>query len=132
LRRTHALAALLFAVVIPAASRLSGEGRLAWTMFSKTETYRIVITGTRASGETQAIAPTALAVLADAPVSVYLAGADHTRAGVAGARIEPHLAELAALACRLGAYASVAMDLERRPSLDAPVTITRARVRCAP
>jgi hypothetical protein len=123
---------VLGAVVIPAASRLSGEGRLAWTMFSKTESYRISITGTRASGDAQAIAPTALAVLADAPVSVYLAGADHTRAGVAGTRLVPHLAELAALACRLGPYASVAMDLERRLSLDAPVITTRARVRCAP
>jgi hypothetical protein len=123
---------VLVAVVIPAASRLSGSGKLAWTMFSKTETYRIAITGTRASGETQAIAPTALAALADGPASVYLAGADHTRAGAAGALLGPHLAGLAALACRLGPYASVAMDLERRPSLDAPITTTRTWVSCAP
>jgi hypothetical protein len=131
LERAHAIAALLAALLIPAASRLFGSGRLAWTMFSKTATYRLDITGARASGGAQALAPTALAALANGPVTVYLAGADSWRPTAAGPLLRAHLPELAALACRLGPFTAITLELQERASLEAPIRSTTAKVACA-
>lgn len=100
-------------------------------MFSKTATYRLDITGARSSGATQPLAPTALAALANGPVTVYLAGADSFRPNAAGPLLRAHLAELAALACRLGPFAVIAIELQERASLDAPIRSTTAKVACA-
>jgi hypothetical protein len=100
-------------------------------MFSKTATYRLDLTGARSSGAAQPIAPTALAALANGPVTVYLAGAESWRPAAAGPLLRAHLPELAELACRLGPFTAVAVELQERASLDAPIRSTTVKVACA-
>lgn len=129
--RGHAALAVLACVVVPAASRLAGSGKLGWTMFSRTESYRLAITGMKASGARGPVAPTSLAAAAArGPVARYLAGADRWRTIEAGSLLRDHLPELAALACRTGPFVAIDIELSVRADLDAPVETSRGHADC--
>jgi hypothetical protein len=128
-RRLHLIAGVIAIAVVPLASWLDGSGQLAWTMFSRTGQYRLVL---RADGAT--INPTALAAAA-APgaTSLALAGADHFRHhDVWRATLRRHLADVAELACRLRPdAATIVARLEERMRTTDAVSASEVTVRCA-
>jgi hypothetical protein len=121
--------AALACVVVPAASWLDGSGSLAWTMFSGSRSYRLEIAAVAADGSRRALAPSALARFAGTEERPAFVAADTWR-------MMPHrglrlrLAEVAALACRLGPAEEVEATLFTRRSLDAPVETRVERARC--
>jgi hypothetical protein len=128
--RLHVFAGLLVAVIIPAASRLAGSGRLAWTMYSKTQPYRLRLAGTTVQGAVKQIPATSVAALARGHAGVYLAGAEQWRPIAAGPLLRDHLTEIASLACRLEPFVTIQIELLVRPNLDAPAQSTIERVTC--
>ncbi len=130
MRPAHALLAALVCVVLPAASWLDGTGSLAWTMFSGSRSYRLEIVAVAADGSRHALAPTALARYAGTEERPLFAAADTWRMmSYRGIRLR--LAEVAALACKLGPAEEVEVTLFTRASLDAPEVTRVERARCA-
>jgi hypothetical protein len=132
LTRTQLVAAMLLGVVVPAASWLDGSGgALAWTMFSKSETYRLQVNVTDGAGEGHIINPTELGKLASVDLATFLSGSESWRHGPVGAGLEHSLGGLAELACRLpGGSRAVRVRLETRRDLDAPVRVLDVARRC--
>lgn len=129
--RAHGVLALLVGVVLPGYSWLDGSGWLAWTMFSKSETYRIRLVTTDSAGRERLVNPTALAGLAGEQVAPYLSGAEHFRQAPISNAIVANLSGLAQLACRVAPGAVRAgAALDSRKNLDAPVRTTTVEVAC--
>lgn len=129
--RTHATLAVLVALVLPGYSWLDGSGWLAWTMFSKSETYRLRVAVTDRDGRRTLINPSALASGANTQVGLHLSGAEHFRQAPMANAFAGNLRGLGKLACRVvptAARAHVALDSRR--NLDAPVQTTSAEVSC--
>jgi len=125
------LVAVVVAVLLPTASRVFGNGSLAFTMFSRSETYRLRVTTTGARGTARRVAPTALAAAIGGTPGDILAGTEQWRHGPFGSLLADHLGEVARYACRLGAESERAeIVLERRQTLDAPVELVTASARC--
>jgi hypothetical protein len=119
------------AVLVPLASRVFGNGSLAFSMFSRSETYRLRVTTTNAAGTARRVAPTALAVAVGGTPGDIIAGTEQWRHGPFGALLGDHLDEFARFACRLGAGTARAdVVLERRKTLDAPVELIAASATC--
>jgi hypothetical protein len=132
LTRTHGIAAALVCLVIPGLSWLDGSGWLAWNMFSKSATYRLRVLAHERSGESRAIAATALAVHADPVVGRWLAGSEAFRHAPVGSTIRRELRDIAALGCRAAEEAErIDVWLEERETLDAPVRTSHAEATCA-
>ncbi len=129
--KAHGVLALLVGLVLPGYSWLDGSGWLAWTMFSKSETYRIRLITTDSAGQSRLVNPTALAQLAGEQVAPYLSGAEHFRQAPISDAIAANLGGLAQLACRV-APGAVRADaaLDSRKNLDAPVRTTAVEVSC--
>ena len=127
--RLHALAALAACVVVPGLSWLDGSGRLAWTMYSASGSYRLRIVALRADGSRRPMAPTSLAQGAGSELVPYLTGGERWRVAPAGV-LDGRLADLAPLACRHRDADAVEITLETKHSLDAPIRSTTARVPC--
>lgn len=115
--------------LVPAASWLDGSGQLAWTMFSRTGQYRLVL-----AADGVVLNPTELAArAAPGPTSTALAGADHWKHhDVLRATLRRHLADVVRLACRVRPARAIKGRLEERIRSDAPVRTTTVTVRCAP
>jgi hypothetical protein len=127
----HAVVALFVAVVIPAYSWRDGSGWLAWTMFSKSQTYRLAVTVSDTDGVVHLINPSELTRLTGGDVAIYLAGAEHYRHAPVGAAFRRELPTLARLACQLvprSTHAGVRLDF--RATLDSPVEVTAKQVSC--
>jgi hypothetical protein len=129
-RSIHAAALLLVAVVLPGGSLVLGSGELAWTMFSKSETYRLTFTAVARDGSTTPIDPRALSPLLDATAAHFLPAPGQWRHDPMGVTFRTGLPHLTALACRLGSYRRVEALLEERAHLDAAPVPTRASIRC--
>ena len=127
--RRHLIIGIVVIVVLPLVSWLDGSGQLAWTMFSRTGHYRVVL-----SADGQQINPTELAHKAiPGPTAMALAGSDHLRHHDAmRATMRRHLADVAQLACRLRRGRSVTARLEERLRMTAPIRTTEVTVRCEP
>ena len=123
--------ALLVCVVLPAYSWHDGSGWLAWTMFSKSETYRISIRVVDANGAERLINPTELARYADGDAATFLSGADHFRQGPVGRTFASNLASLAALTCRAARGKETFVTLEVRKNLDAATQKSSATAHCS-
>jgi hypothetical protein len=121
---------VLIAVVLPAASWLNGTGTFAWTMFSKSASYRLQVDVIDAAGARRAVDPGALAPRAGPSAAVYFRGAHHFRHAPVGSTFRRHLAEVGALACAEPGAVSVEISLFERRTLDAEVRETAARVTC--
>ncbi len=130
-RRFHLALAVVVAVLLPLTSRLYGSGSFAFTMFSRSETYRLRVTTIDAAGTSRRVAPTALAAAVGGTPGDILAGTEQWRHGPFGTLLADHLDGIARFACRLDAGAAhTDVVLERRKTLDAPVELVAARARC--
>jgi hypothetical protein len=129
--RLHFVVAALVCAVLPAYSWLDGSGWLAWTMFSRSETYRMRVLVTDAQGAAHVVNPNQLAAFVDGETATYLSGTDHWRHAPVGEAFRANQASLAALACRCVPGARTAtLDLDiRKTTRDAPKTST-VGVRC--
>jgi len=128
--KLHLAAALFACVLLPAYARARGQDGLAWTMFSKSDSFRLAVAATDRVGHVHLLHPAELSDHAEPALRNYLRGADRFRAWPMGPTFKARLPELATLGCASGRYASVELTLEQRADLDAPLRTTRARVTC--
>jgi hypothetical protein len=129
--RVHRALAVLVGIVLPGYSWLDGSGWLAWTMFSKSETYRLHLSVVDGAGRATFINPSALARLTGEQVALYLSGAEHFRQGPMVNAFAANLDGLAKLACRtVPGAARASVTLDSRGNLDAPVLSRFAEVSC--
>ena len=129
--RLHAALAVLVGLLLPAYSWLDGSGWLAWTMFSKSETYRLRVVVVDSAGQPKLINPSALARFAGEQVALYLSGAEHFRQAPIGNAFTSNLGSLAALACRAVPHAARStVTLDSRKDLDAATRTISAEASC--
>jgi hypothetical protein len=126
----HLIAAVIVCVLLPAFSYARGEGGFAWTMFSRSDSFRLSVTTVDRAGQLHLLHPVELADGVEPALRIYLRGADRFRTWPVGPTFAARLPELARLGCRSGRYASVEVTLEQRATLDAPIKVTRARAGC--
>jgi hypothetical protein len=126
--RVHVAIGIVVILLLPLASWIDGSGQLAWTMFSRTGRYRLVMTADGAP-----MNPTELAAAAaPGPTSAVLAGADQFKHhDVARATLRRHLDDVLELACTLRRGAIVTLRLEERVRSDDPIRISEVSTRCA-
>jgi hypothetical protein len=117
-------------VILPGYSYATGEGGLAWTMFSKSDSFRLKLLATDRWGTVHLLHPAELADGTEPALRTYLSGADRFRTWPVGPTFLARLPDLARLGCASGRYASIELTLEQRATLDAPTRVTRARTTC--
>lgn len=130
--KQHWGVALVVAVLVPAYSWHDGTGWLAWTMFSKSQTYRLSVVVTDQDGERHVVNPTELAKFTSPDTVPYLTGSERFRHAPVGITLRDSLPALGDLACSAvprGALASIAIEIRR--TLDSPVERTSVDVPCA-
>jgi hypothetical protein len=129
--KVHVLVAFVMAIATPAWSWRDGSGWLAWTMFSKSQTYRLSVNVSDDSGVVHVLNPSELARFTSGDVAVYLSGAERFRHAPVGSAFRRNLPALAALACRCSPHAArAAVRLEFRRTLDAPLETAANEVSC--
>jgi hypothetical protein len=127
----HAGVAVLVCIVSPAASWMDGSGSRAWTMYSRSSTYRLRITAFDADGRSRSVAPSELASRSERNLASVLAGSESFRRGPQGFVLRGLLAPLAELACTGPERAErVMLSLDERETLDAPPRRTSATRQC--
>lgn len=109
-----------------------GNGVFAWTMFSKSETYRMHVVGATDGGAPRALDPRALAPFVSSSIGYFLPAPDTWRHDPVGLTFRTGLGKIAALACRMGPFSETEVTLEERADLDAAPRRTVARARCRP
>ena len=70
--KLHLALAAAVAVVLPGGSLLLGNGVFAWTMFSKSETYRMSVVGWTADGRAHSFDPRALTPYVNPTLAFFL------------------------------------------------------------
>lgn len=115
MRRVVPRALVAILVVVPLASRLIGDGSLAWTMYASTSEWRLRVTVTERDGRSHAIAPTGLAEGASPELQAALAGSESYRRNCPVA-LRSHLSQVADRACATRDVARVEIDLDERGS----------------
>jgi hypothetical protein len=129
--RLHFALALVTALILPGASWLDGTGWLAWTMYSRSGSFRLTVYGRERGTDSRVpIAPTAMSLRASGMIRIALAGADHWRFSPYGPSLRAYLASLGQLACEEADVAKVDLLLEEKATLDASILRTRASVQC--
>jgi hypothetical protein len=128
--RTHMILGLVAILLLPAGSWWRGPGSFAFTMFSRSGSYRLRIVVTDPSGKAQRIPPTALAAQLGGSVGNLLAGSESWRYAPFGALLRRRIDEVATLACTLPGAATARVELDERETLDAPPRTSRALTRC--
>jgi hypothetical protein len=118
------------AVVLPAGSLLMGNGVFAWTMFSKSETYRLRVVGWTAGGEARAFDPRMLSPFVNPNLAYFLPAPGVWRHDPVGLTFRTGLSKVAVLACRLGGIRTAEVTLEERANLDAVPRRSVARADC--
>jgi hypothetical protein len=130
--KLHAAVAVLVALLLPAYSWLGGSGSLAWTMFSKSQTFRLSVRALDKTGRTRVVNPSELAKFADAETATYLLGSEHFRQSPVGSAFVGNLPSLAELVCRTAPQPTRAtVTLEIRKTLDDAPTPYTATVNCS-
>jgi hypothetical protein len=120
----HVMLGAVLCVVLPAASWIDGSGWLAWTMFSRSEMYRLRLDVTDRAGNHRIVNPTELARVSSVDLATFLSGSESWRHGPVGRTFARSLGGLAERACRLpGDLTSVRLRLETRRNLDAPIEV---------
>jgi hypothetical protein len=128
--RLHLAVAVFVALVLPGGSLIAGGGVFAWTMFSKSETYRLTIEGRTADGQVASLDPRALGPHVNRSLAFFLPEKDRFRHDPVGLTFRTGLGHMATLACRLGPLVSTQVTLEERANLDARPRVTVAHARC--
>jgi hypothetical protein len=120
------IATFVVVIVLPSLSWLDGSGQLAWTMFSRTGQFRIVIIA-----DGKQVNPTQVAAAAmPGPTGKALAGSDRLKHhDVWRATARRHLDDIGLLACRLGGD-RVTLRLEERVRRSEPIRVSEVTVRC--
>ena len=121
--------AMIAMFVVPAASRLTGDGSLAWTMYASDTEARLRIAVVERDGASHAIAPSGLAQDASPDLSAAFAGAESYRRGMPVA-VRSHLDQVALHVCATRPVARVTVDLDERGPFGERTT--HAEVACAP
>lgn len=130
-RRLHLAAALVVCLVLPGGSWLSGNGWLAWRMYSSSETYRVSILVWDAAGRGRRVAPTEVAARAGVSgLTVFLSGAERWRRDPVGPALAAQAFELAGFACRCPGAARVRLIVEHRRHLDDPAQAVSVQRQC--
>lgn len=94
-------AGVLVCVVVPLASwATDGRGRLAFTMYASTVTYRLEVTATDAAGRRRRVDPADLAGEVSSPAAPYLRGASGFRTVAQIDPLRAHLRDVARAGCR--------------------------------
>ena len=109
-----------------------GNGVFAWTMFSKSETYRMHMSGWTADGAARAVDPRAIAPHVSPSIGYFLPAPDTWRHDPVGLTVRTGLGKIAELACRLGPFSATEVTLEERANLDAEPRRSVARAHCRP
>jgi hypothetical protein len=129
--RIHFAAGFLACVAIPGLTVLDGSSWLAWTMYSKSATYRLTVSASDAGGNARLLAPTSLAAETSRELAAFLAGSERWRNAPVGPTLRRHLRDIAALGCRGEPRAArLRVVLEERPTLDAEVRTSSVEVEC--
>lgn len=128
--RLHLLAAFVACLLVPAYSRAAGDGGLSWTMFSRSDSFRVDVRAFDRDDAEHLLHPIELGKDVDPALRSFLREADRFSAWPVGSTLERRLTELAHNGCKAGPYSRIDVTLERKASLDAPVHRVRARVLC--
>jgi len=128
--KLHIALALVVAVVLPGGSLLMGNGVFAWTMFSKSETYRMTVVGWTDDGAMRPFDPRALVPHVNPNLAYFLPAPGTWRHDPVGLTFRTGLDHIASLACRLGPLRATEVTLEERVTLDAEPRRTVARAAC--
>lgn len=125
--RFHVAVGVVVCIIIPLLSWTDGSGQLAWTMFSRTGQYRLVLTA-----DGKPVNPSELAgAAAPGPTAVALSGSDHFRHhDVMRATLARHLEDVARLACSIRPATTILARLEQRMRTTEPIVSTEVTVRC--
>jgi hypothetical protein len=126
----HLAAALFCCLILPAYSKVRGEGGLSWTMFSRSDSFRLDLRATDRAGAVHLLHPAELGSRAEPALRYFLLGADRFRTWPVGPTFRARLPYLALLACEIGPYASIDLTLEERADLDAAPHPTHVHVTC--
>jgi hypothetical protein len=126
----HLAVAVIVCVLLPAFSYARGEGGFAWTMFSRSDSFRLSVTTVDRVGQVHLLHPVELGDGVEPALRTYLRGADRFRSWPVGPTFAARLPALARLGCHSGRYVSVEVTLEQRATLDAPIRVTRAHAAC--
>lgn len=128
---THLLLGIAVILILPALSWWRGTGAFAFTMFSRSGSYRLRIVTTDAAGNEHRVPPTAVAARTGGGVGDLLAGSEAWRFAPFGPLLRRRLGQLATLTCaaRPGSQGARVI-LEERRTLDAPVRVSEATVIC--
>ena len=127
----HAAVGAFVTLILPGLSWLDGNGTFAWTMFSKSQTFRIGVLVTTSTNEQRYVSPGALAPWASPQTAQYLRSARDWLHSPVGFTFRTSLSEVAALGCNLPDAREVLVTLQERNDLDAPIRATEARWVCA-
>jgi hypothetical protein len=130
--KLHVALALTVGLLLPGGSLLMGNGVFAWTMFSKSETYRMRISGWTADGAARAIDPRSIAPYVGASIGYFLPAPDTWRHDPVGLTFRTGLGKIAELACQLGPFSATEVTFDERANLDAEPRRSVARGRCRP
>jgi hypothetical protein len=118
-RRLHLVAAVVVCVLLPGGSWVTGNGWLAWRMYSGSETYRVTVVAWDASGRGWQVAPTEVAARAgEGGLAIFLSGSERWRRAPVGPALADHVFDLAGVACRCPGAARVRLTVEHRRDLD--------------
>ena len=128
--KLHVALALAVAVVLPGGSLLLGNGVFAWTMFSKSETYRMSVIGWTDDGAARTFNPRSLAPYVNQSLAYFLPAPEVWRHDPVGLTFRTGLGNIAALACRLGPLRATEVTLDERANLDAAPKRSVARAVC--
>lgn len=121
---------MVIGLILPGGSLLIGNGVFAWTMFSKSETYRMRALGWADDGVARALDPRTLAPHVSPSIGYFLPAPDVWRHDPVGLTFRTGLGKIAEIACRLGPFRTTEVTLEERANLDAEPKRSVARARC--
>ena len=122
---------VLACFAVPAWSWLDGSGSLAWTMYAHSSSFRLRIQAVDGRGKARSIAPTSLAAVAEQDLRTALSGAEGFRHARQGRPLQSYLPRVAELACVVSHAKQVALTLDVKDNLDAPVVTTVRRQQCS-
>ena len=131
MNRVHAGVGAFLFVLLPAGSRLFGDGFFAWTMYSRSSEYRIDIEVHDASGW-RSVAPTGLADHTSAHVGSVLIGAEAFHHGASLVVLQDHLGEFAAFVCTQRSGDKAVVILHQRDDAQSEDVVTRVEAACPP
>ncbi|HVU02893.1 MAG TPA: hypothetical protein VHE30_14135 [Polyangiaceae bacterium] len=129
--RLHRLLLLLVCVGIPAESWLGDDGARAWTMYARSDAFRLRIRADDGDGRAWWIAPTELAARASGDLRTVLSGTEQFQLGPQGRTLRNHLGALAGFACAAAPGARrVSLTLSLRAREDGPVEDVTEALQC--